>query len=440
MKVVFLCGGIGKRMHPITEEKTLINFVGKTLLEHQLETLTAAGFREFVLVCSPFNEEKIRSICSRLRYKIEFAVQKEPKGMADAVLSAKHLLDGEILVINPNDYCDVTAYEKIMQASKTNADVMILGYKVASYFPGGYLKTSSDGNLMEIVEKPGEGNEPSDMINVVVHYFKDAKTAVKYFETTKSERDDVYETALSRMMKDGLKIKVLPFSGTWIPLKYPWHIFHLLKYFLDNIQTRISATAKVSTKATIEGKVVIDDNVKIFEGAAIKGPCYIGKNSVIGNNALIWNYTQIGSQSVVGYSTEVKHSWIGDNCWFHTNYIGDSIIADNCSFGAGTITANYRFDEQNVNVKVGDTRIDTGFDKFGAIVGENCKTGINVSLMPGVKVGPKSIVAAGVTLMSDLEPNKIIFVNETSFTIKDNPIKVSAEKKEELMKRLLEKK
>lgn len=435
MKAVFLCGGIGKRMHPITEDKFLLKFLGKTLLEHQIETVKRAGINDFVVICNRFNEEKVKSYCNPLKLKIEFAVQEEPRGMADALISAKHLLDGEILVINANDYCDVGAYEKILNEDKKNVDSIILGYKVSSYFPGGYLRTNERNELIEIVEKPGEGNEPSDMINIVIHYHKDAKRLIENFEKTESENDDVYERAMSKMVGDGCKIKVIPFSGTWIPFKYPWHAFDLVKYFLDNMEARISRTAKISPTATIEGKVIIEDNVKVFEGASIKGPCYIGKNSVVGTNVLIWNYSQIGDYSVVGCSTEVKHSWIGDNCWFHSNYIGDSVIANSCFFGAGSVTANFRFDEKTVKVNVADKRIDTGLDKFGAIIGDNCKTGINVSIMPGVKVGPNSVVGPGVVLDEDLESNKIISVKQ-QYLIKENTIDYTS-KKEELMRRLL---
>lgn len=434
MKVVFLCGGIGKRMHPITEDKFMLKFVGKTLLEHQIETATKAGIKEFVIICNPFNEERIKNYLHPLKLKIKFAVQKEPKGMADAVISAEGALDGEIIIVNPNDVFEVTAYEKILN-EKSGCDAALLGFKVDSYFSGGYFKLNQKGEFVEIVEKPGEGNEPSDMVNIVVHYVKDSKKFVEYLKRTASEKDDVYEKTLGVMAKDGFKIKVVPYSGYWFAIKYPWHILEITKYFLDKMEARVSKTAKISPRATIEGKVIIEDNVRVFEEANIKGPCYIGKNSVIGTNVLIWNYSHIGDYCVIGYSTEIKHSFIGDNCWFHSNYIGDSIIANSCFFGAGTITANFRFDEKTVKVNVGDKRIDTEIDKLGAIIGDNCKTGINVCIMPGVKIGPNSVVSPGVVLNEDLESNKIIFTKQEHI-IKENTIGYES-KKEELMKRLL---
>ena len=173
---------------------------------------------------------------------------------------------------------------------------------------------------------------------------------------------------------------------------------------------------------------MIEKGVRIFENAVVKGPVYIGENSVIGNSALVRGYSHIGRDSVVGFATEVKHSYVGDSCWFHSNYIGDSIISDNCSFGAGTVTANFRFDEGQIG--------ETGLDKFGCIMGEDCKTGINVSLMPGVRIGPNSIIGPHVMVHEDVEPDRIVLLKQQHTVIK-NKVGSNKTKKTELMKRLV---
>jgi len=425
MKTVFLCGGIGKRMQPIAEDKFLLKFLGKTLLEHQIDLAETAGLKEFVLIGNPHNIEKIKEICSaRKDLKFEFAVQAEPKGMADALLSARGLLEGEeFFVVNTNDVFELDAYKNVLAAAKDKGwDSFIVGCKVEKYFPGGYLKTSSGGELAEIIEKPLPGTEPSDMVNIVVHLHRNAKKLFEFLSKTKSDKDDVYERAISAMIASGSKIKVVPYSGFWKAIKFPWHIFDISKYFLEQAKRKISPNAKISERAVVDGNVVIEDGVKIFENAVVRGPAYIGKGTIIGNNSLIWGGTQIGENCVVGFSTEIKHSYIGDNCWFHSDYIGDSIVGDSTSFGAGTITANLRFDNSNVKSNVRAERVDTGMDKLGAIIGHNCKTGVNCVLLPGVKVGPNSIVGPHMNLSEDLEPNKIIFLKQ-EHTIKENTIK-----------------
>jgi len=90
-----------------------------------------------------------------------------------------------------------------------------------------------------------------------------------------------------------------------------------------------------------------------------------------------------------------------------------------------------------VQVWVGDRRVDSGTNKLGAIIGDNCKTGINSCLEPGVKIGPQSMVGPNVDLQGDLEPETIIFVNKNSYVKTKNRITVSSESKEQLMKKLM---
>jgi UDP-N-acetylglucosamine diphosphorylase/glucosamine-1-phosphate N-acetyltransferase len=439
MKLVFLCGGIGKRMFPLTEDKFLFKFLGKTLLEHQIENARKVGLKDILIVGNNFNKNKIKEICNGIDTNIEFVLQREPNGMADALLSAKKVLKNEeIIIVNPNDVFDKSVYKKILaEHKKGNYDSYIIGYKVDSYFPGGYLEINDKNELIRIHEKPGECNEPSNLVNIVIHLHKNTKSFFDYLESTESERDDVYECTLTEMIKDGHKIKVVKYDGFWQAIKYPWDVFGIVKYFLNDVKRKISLRAKISREAKIYGNVIIEDDVKVLENAVIRGPCYIGKNSVVGNNVLIWNYSHIGDNCVIGYSTEVKHSYISDNCWFHMSYVGDSIISDNCSFGAGTITANFRFDEKPIQVYIQGKKSNSHMDKLGVIMGENCKTGINSSMMPGVRIGPNSIIGPGVNLSEDLKPNKIVFLKEKSYEKKENKITLSVEKKKELMKKLL---
>jgi len=437
MKGVFLCGGRGKRMFPITEDKFLLDFLGQSLLEHQIKVACEAGLGHFVIIGNPENIVKIEQITKKIPgVKVDLALQKEPSGIADALKSAEPFLHGQLLVINPNDVFSSSAYTKIItEAEKAPASSHILGYQVQNYFPGGYLQVNSQNELLHIVEKPNPGEEPSNLVNILIHCHKNSEELLRYIDTTQTTRDDVYECALDSMVKGGHKIKVILYSDFWAPIKYPWHIFKVMEYFLDNAQPYIASSARISEKANIEGKVILSDNAKVLENAVIRGPVYIGANSIIGNNALVRDYSHIGSNSVIGYSTEVKHSYIGDNCWFHSNYIGDSIVDDDCSLGAGTVLANFRLDEGNIQIKIGDNPVDTGYDKLGAIVGRGCRIGVNASLMPGVRVGPDSFVGPQVCLRDDLGANKMALL-ESRYQVEDNETSLDEGKRQELLRRL----
>ncbi|MCJ7575068.1 MAG: NDP-sugar synthase [Dehalococcoidia bacterium] len=437
MKAVFLCGGRGKRMFPIAEDKFLLDFLGKPLLEHQIELACEAGLSHFVIIGNPENIGKIKQITKRIRgIKVDFALQKKSLGIADALKSAAAFLSEQLLVINPNDVFSSSAYTKIIAAAKkTPASSYILGYQVQEYFPGGYLEVNSRNELLHIVEKPNPGEEPGNLVNILIHCHNDSKELLHRIETVQTARDDVYECALDNLVKAGHKIKVIPYNDFWAPIKYPWHIFKVMEYFLDNARPYVASSARISEKATIEGKVILSENVRILENAVIRGPVYIGANSIVGNNALVRDYSHIGANSVIGYSTEVKHSYIGDNCWFHSNYIGDSIVDDNCSLGAGTVLANFRLDEGNIQIEVGDSLVDTGYDKLGAVVGRGSRIGVNASLMPGVRVGPDCFVGPQVCLREDLAANKMILL-EPRYQITDNEARLDEGKRRELLDKL----
>ncbi|KPJ52928.1 MAG: hypothetical protein AMJ37_02105, partial [Dehalococcoidia bacterium DG_18] len=153
MQVVFLCGGIGKRMFPITGDKFLLKFLGKTLLEHQIEQALAAGLADIVIVG---NQQNIQRISESIRgfpsAHIDLAIQRELSGMADALRSAQEFIQDEMIVVNPGDVFEESAYAMILEERKKgSASSYILGARVKNYFPGGYLVVDDKKEIHHIV-------------------------------------------------------------------------------------------------------------------------------------------------------------------------------------------------------------------------------------------------------------------------------------------------
>ncbi|MEM4047564.1 MAG: nucleotidyltransferase, partial [Metallosphaera sp.] len=152
-----------------------------------------------------------------------------------------------------------------------------------------------------------------------------------------------------------------------------------------------------------KGEVVIEEGSIVRHGSVIEGPVYIGKNSSIGPNAYIRPYTVIGSNSKIGSFVEVKESVIMENTKIpHLSYVGDSVIAEDVNFGAGTLIANLRFDERDIYVNIKEKRLNSGRKKLGAIIGAHVRTGINVSILPGVKIGSYARIYPGAVVNRDV--------------------------------------
>lgn len=182
-----------------------------------------------------------------------------------------------------------------------------------------------------------------------------------------------------------------------------------MDYFLGQLTKQIPPAAQILEKAVLDGNVInviIEQNTRSLEGVVSRGPSYIGQSSIIGNAAVVTN-SVIGEGCVVGYGTEIKHCYIGDKCWFHQNCFGDSIIGNDCSSGGRMFTANLRQDERDTSVRVGREEIDIGVNKLGTLTGDGVRTGINVSLMPGVRVGAGCFVGPHVCLSHELVVRKM---------------------------------
>ncbi len=425
MKVIILAGGEGKRMWPIKQEKYLLPFLGKPLIHYTLERIAdGINFDEVIIITKQSSKEQVSKIASSLGIKFQIAIQNESSGMADALLSAKELIDGEVLVINAEDILEERIYQDILTtASDTQAEVVLPGLHVDKYFPGGYLKVGGD-KVAGIVEKPGEGQEPSDLVKLVVDYFKDGPALIEYLQKASTQKDDAYEVAIAEMISDGLDVRFTKYEGVWLPLKYPWHILDITAYFLSTIEQQISSGAKVSEKAIIEGKVVIEEGARVFEGAVIKGPCYIGKNCIVGNNSLI-RESILEKGSVTGFNSDITRSYIGSNSWFHTNYIGDSVIEGDFGMGSGAVLANLRLDDHTI--RVGSEKIDSGRHKLGLIAGKGSRIGVNASTMPGVRIGSNSLVGPGVILHEDVKDNTKILVKQEYQESEHTPVLTSYE-------------
>lgn len=433
--VLILAGGKSKRLWPF-KKKHFLPFLGRPLVYYCLKQLENQGFKKVVIVVNDENKPLfglIKEDFSSLT--ITLILQKDKRGMAGAVLSSKNLIKSKsLLIIGPSDIYDESLYFKFNQLLKKDPQGIIAGIKQSTYFPGGYLTVSGDC-VTSIVEKPKPQQAPSDIVTFVFHYFKNTDKFISLLENTKSKKDDIYELCLSKLVAQEKDFKYLAYQGFWGYIKLPWHILNLNSYFLSKIRKKSISKAYISPTAIIKGEIIAEDGVVVLENAKVIGPCYLGKGTIIGNNSVV-RESAIGRNCVIGVGTEVVRSYISNDCWFHSNYVGDSIVGQNVSMGAGAVLANFRLDETIIQSKIGDKMVSTGKIKLGATIGKNVRIGINSSIMPGIKIGRNSFVGAGVTLSKDLPEDKFCSLKSGSYLVRDNKAIVSVKKRFEVKKKL----
>jgi NDP-sugar pyrophosphorylase family protein len=423
LTAIILAGGESSRLRPLGD-KSLQRFMGQSLLLRHLHLLHQAGVREMVVVTSPRNDAAMRAEGAQMpdTSTVRFVVQPEPLGMGDAAARALAAVapDTPVYLTQAHDLLYAGFHQAALAQAEAHPDAILIAAKrTASYFPGGYLipaegATGEDGQpfaVRGIVEKPGAGNEPGPWVTLVAHVIPHAGAFALTLAANAGDLSDLYERALTALMAEHPTL-ALPHLAPTASLKYPWHMLDVMELLLHGIsEPQIHRSAQIAEGASVRGPAIIAEGVRLFPGAAVLGPAYIGPGTILGNNALV-RESMTGARCIIGYSTEVARSWLGDDVWFHTNYVGDSVIDSNVSFGSGTVTGNLRLDEGIITVRVKGERIASGRTKLGQIIGSGTRVGINASLMPGVVIGRDAFVGPGIILNDDVPDGKRVTVRQ----------------------------
>ena len=411
MQAVILAAGESSRFWPLNyQHKTLFKIMGRPLIWWTIDGLRNAGIKNIIIIQGPKkdNEEELKNY-NFSGLKISYVIQKEPKGMGNALWQTRSLLKGQFFVLNA-ERIDIEEITYNLQLTTYNPKIktLLFGQKTKNPQLFGIVKLKGD-RVLEIVEKPAKGKEPSNVRVVGVYLLE--PNFFDYYQKVKKEKYD-FEKALSNYMKKNeVKFVFLKKSKKELfSLKYPWRLFTLEKYLFDKfLKKKIAKSAKIAKNVVIEGDVYVGERTKIFEGAVIKGPCYIGDNCIIGNNSLIREYTNLENNVLIGAFAEVARSIFQENVHCHSGYFGDSIFGKGCNIGAGTITANVRLDRGEIKTKLKikneKLKIKTGLKSLGVIVGQNTKFGVNVSLMPGVLIGSDCQISPGSVVFENIEDN-----------------------------------
>ena len=405
MKAVILAAGKGERLRPLTDTrpKHILPVGGAPLLEWPLRGLAQVGIRE-ILIVTHYMEDQIKSELgdgSRLGLSISYARQDEMRGTADAFAVAESFVgDDEFIGFYGDGFITVESFKAVLD-SHGKGETTLGVIRVDD--PSRLGAVALDGDrVTRLVEKPPKGEAPSNLANTGIYVFT-PKIFDKIRETGLSPRGEYEITdSIGSLIEstDSVKAAVLPQEG-WMDVGQPWDLLEANRRALSGLVS--SVEGNVEDGVSIHGPVHIAKGARIRSGAYIEGPVYIGPDSDIGPNCNIRPSTSIGAGARVGNSCEVKNSIVMDGSHVaHLSYVGDSVIGAGCNFGAGTITANIRFNKKNVWMNVKGSSVDSGLRKLGSVVGDNSQTGINVSLLPGVKIGSNVWIAPSLTVNADV--------------------------------------
>lgn len=406
MQAVLLAAGESSRFFPYnTKHKCLVSLLGEPIILHTVRAIKKSGITDLVIITGKNDDFKnILGNGKKYGVKITYVIQEKATGAGDALLLAKKYIISDFFLVNSNHIEFEELKNAIDSKRTTNNKSIFLACKGSASSKFGKLKVKGD-QVLELVEKPKNEEGFSDLRVIGVYFLN--KEFLQVLSKTKPNHYRL-EDGLDAFAKQG-KVLVSVTNVQTLSLKYPWDLFEFKKYLLSKVRRSISKKANIAKNATIEGNVVIEDGVTISENAVIKGPAYIGRDAYVGTNALIRNESDIEAGSVVGGFMEVKNSLIMQFSKTHSGHLEDSIVGENSRIGAGLTTANVRLDRKNVQVRVGQEKIDSGRRDLGALIGSNTYLGARVVVMPGVIIGNNVNIGPSTTVMDNVESDTVFY-------------------------------
>jgi len=242
-KGIILAGGSGTRLYPITKgiSKQLLPVYDKPMIYYPLSVLMMAGIREVLVINTPHEQALFQALLgdgSQWGMSIQYAVQPEPGGLAQAYLIGREFVAGQpsCLVLGDNIFHGADLRDILRRATQRTDGATVFGYWVSDPERYGVAEFDTTGKVIGLAEKP---EQPRSNYAVTGLYFYDDRASEYAAELKPSPRGELEITDLNRcyLAEGNLHLEKLGRGHAWLDTGTHQSLLEASN-FIETIQTR----------------------------------------------------------------------------------------------------------------------------------------------------------------------------------------------------------